>query len=178
MISPPRRGDAYPGRMPPVRQQWAVLDPGLRVALVLVPVAVLGAVAAVNGEAAATLAVLVVGMAAATVVYAKNRTDRHNAAVDRGEIAVIPDPHFERVAPQDLPESLLRRLEVLGYPATDTGRIDRFDRGWIVKRRNPRDVAAVIGDDGGWARFDPRTVTDLWAVAEYGAGRGREPGTP
>ena len=52
-----------------------------------------------------------------------------------------------------------------------------FDGGWIVKRRNGRDVSVVVGDDGGFAYFDPRWVDDLRAATEYRAGRGREPGS-
>ena len=73
-----------------------------------------------------------------------------------------------------LPADLLDRIGEFGRDRTGIGRVTRFDDGWIVRQRNPRDVAVVLGDDGGWARFDPRTVTDLWAVAEYRAGRGRD----
>lgn len=138
------------------------------------PLLLIGLVLAVNVRAGATVAVLVLGAAAASVVYVKNRSDRHNAAVDRGEIRVIPDPHFRSVAADDVPADLLRGVDGLDRDPGQIGRVLRFDDGWIVRRRNPRDVAVVVGDDGGWARFDPRVVTDLWAVAEYRAGRGRD----
>jgi hypothetical protein len=118
---------------------------------------------------------MVIGVGAATAVYAKNRTDRHNAAVDRGEIRVVPDPHLQRLAMVSLDAGVLDRLAIVGYPANDIGEVTRFDGGWIVKRRNRRDVSVVIGDDGGHAFFDPRWVDDLRAAAEYRAGRGREP---
>lgn len=175
MISPPRPGDVYPGRLPPVRVQWARWSLAARVAAVAVPAAIAGVIAAFNPAAGATIAVLFAGAGAATVVFVKNRTDRHNAAVDRGEIRVPADPHLELVALPDLPPGLVRRLDRIGYPAGSLATVSRFDGGWIVRRKDPRDVAAVVGADGGWARFDPRAVTDLWAVAEYRAGRGREP---
>ncbi len=175
MISPPRSDQPYPGRLPPVRRQWAQLSVATRVLLVAVPVVVLLAITAVNTAAAATLAVLVAGVAAATATYVKNRTDRHNGAIDRGEISVVPDPHFVDARAADLPPDVLAvaARDLLRFE--DIGRVQRYDTGWIIRRRNPRDVAVLVGDDGGWARFDPRTVTDLWAVAEYRAGRGHEP---
>lgn len=138
------------------------------------PLAVIAVVLAANIRAGITVGVLVVGMAIATCVYVKNRTDRHNAAVDRGEIRTIPDPDFRAVAGTDLPPELVARISELGRDPADVGRVVRFDGGWIVGRPHDRDVAVVFGDDGGWARFDPRTVTDLWAVGEYLAGRGRD----
>lgn len=174
MISPPGRDDVYPGRMPPVRTQWARWPVGARIASVGVPLAVIVIALALDIRAGITLAVFFVGMGAASAVYVKNRTDRHNAAVDRGEIAVIPDPHLESVGQAQVPSDILARTAALGHGADDLGRVLRFDGGWIVGQRNPRDVAVVLGDDGGWARFDPRTVTDLWAVGEYLAGRGRD----
>ena len=113
-------------------------------------------------------------MWAASAVYIKNRTDRHNAAVQRGEIRVAPDPHFHTFAPDGVPGDVVERSAALGHARDQLGRVTRFDNGWVVYQRNPRDVAVVLGDDGGWARFDPRTVTDLWAVTEYNAGRGRD----
>jgi len=171
MISPPRPGDAYPGRLPPVRQQWARLSVAARVPMITLPLLVVVLVLVFSPAAGVTLAVLFAGAGAATVMYAKNRTDRHNAAVDRGDIALAPDPHFERVQTRDIPADLVSRLDRLGCTP---GRVVRFDVGWIVRQRNPRDVALVIGDDGGWARFDPRLVNDLWAATEYRAGRGHE----
>ncbi len=176
MISPPRRDQAFPGRIPPVRQQWSRLSLPVRVAVTAGPVVVLAAIAAVNAVAGVTIAVLVLGLAAATVVYVKNRTDLHNAAVDRGDIPLAADPHFSDVDRESLPTAVLTKLRLDHLEPAGIGRVRRFDGGWIVRRRNPRDVAVLIGDDGGWARFDPRRVNDLWAVTEYRAGRGREPG--
>ena len=118
---------------------------------------------------------LFIGSGAATVMFAKNRSDRHNAAVDRGEIRAAPDPHFTTVARDEVPSGLLARLVERGCPPAEVGRVVRFDDGWIVRSKSPGGLAVVIGDDGGWARFEPRRVTDLWAVSEYRAGRGREP---
>jgi hypothetical protein len=154
--------------------QWARLSPPARSASIGLPIVITGLVAAIDVRAGVTIGVLLLGMAAATAVYAKNRTDRHNAAVDAGEIAVVPDPHFRVADPDDVPADLLDRADDIGRDRSQIGRVLRFDQGWIVGRRNPKDVAVVIGDDGGWARFDPRTTTDLWAVGEYGAGRGRD----
>lgn len=174
MISPPRRDGLYPGRLPSVRAQWSNLTAPTRAATVVVPLALIGVGSAFGARAGVTAAVFVVGMVVATVVYVKNRTDRHNAAVDSGEVRVIPDPGFRGVDAGELPAELLGRLEDFGRDRRHIGRVTRFDGGWIVRQRNPRDVAVVLGDDGGWARFDPRVVTDLWAVAEYRAGRGRD----
>lgn len=160
--------------MPPVRDQWAGLPRPARVAVVAGPLVVLAVATLLSPLAGATIAVLVVGLAAATVVYVKNRTDRHNAAVDRGEIDVIADPDFRPVPAHDLPDPVTARLGRFGFEPGGIGSVTRFDGGWIVRRTNPRDVAAVVGDDGGVAQFDPRTVTDLWAVREYRAGRGRD----
>ncbi|HET9732113.1 MAG TPA: hypothetical protein VFP54_05505 [Acidimicrobiales bacterium] len=172
MISPPRRDDLHPGPLPPLREQWRRLAWPARAAAVGIPVLVVAAALLVDVRAGVTVAVLVAGAGAASVVYVKNRTDRHNAAVARGEISVIADPHFRPATAGDLPAG---RLAAAGGPeAAEIGRVVRFDGGWIVGRRHPKDVAVVVGDDGGWARFDPRTVTDLWAVAEYRAGRGRD----
>ena len=174
MISPPRRGDLYPGLLPPVREQWRRLTPPARTATVAIPVVVTALVALIDVRAGATIGVLLAGLAAATAVYVKNRTDRHNAAVERGEIDTVADPGFRTGYADDIPAELLSRADDVGRDPDQIGRVVRFDGGWIVGRRNPRDVAVVIGDDGGWARFDPRTVTDLWAVGEYKAGRGRD----
>ena len=70
---------------------------------------------------------------------------------------------------------MLARLGELGYPRADIGQVTGFDGGWIVKRRNRRNVSVVIGENGGVAYFDPRWVDDLRAAGEYRAGRGREP---
>lgn len=174
MISPPRRDDFYPGHLPPVAVQFARLPLAVRAVAIAGPLVIIAAVLAVDVPAGVTVAVLLLGAAAASVVYVKNRSDRHNAAVDRGEIRVLPDPHFRPVAADDLPPGLLVGVDDLDRQPGQVGRVARFDDGWIIRRRNPRDVAVVVGDDGGWARFDPRVVTDLWAVGEYRAGRGRD----
>lgn len=145
-----------------------------RVISIAAPTLVIAVVALVDYRAGIAIGVLIVGMAAASVVYVKNRTDRHNAAVRRGEIRSLPDPGFSPVAPTALPPDLVARTTALGHPAADLGAVLRFDQGWVVRRRTSRGLAVVIGDDGGWARFDPRTVTNEWAVAEYLAGRGRD----
>jgi len=151
------------------------LDRRVRVACVGVPAAVVVVVLIVNLTAGVTAAVLAGGVGAATSVFAKNRTDRHNAAVERGEIERAADPHFKSFDPTQLGSDVAARLARLGYPADDVGDLMSFDGGWLVRHRNPRDVAAVVGDDGGHALFDPRRMTDLWAVTEYLAGRGHEP---
>ena len=174
MIRPPTRDEPYPGRLPPVRVQWHRLAVPIRLAAVVVPVVFLAVIALFSPLAAATIGVLVVGLAAATAVYVKNRTDRHNAAIDRGEIDVADDPDFRPEPAHDLPAGVMGRLARYGFGPGDVGRVLRFDGGWIVGRTNPRDVAAVVGDDGGLAQFDPRTTSDLWAVREFRAGRGRE----
>jgi len=175
VIEPLRKGDPYPGRRPPVSQQWLALSVGTRVALVGVPLVLLAALIAASRPAGVAAAVLVVGVAAATITYVKNRTDRHNAAIDRGELTVPADPHITRVDPSTLDNALIERLGQAGLQRDDIGSVSRFDGGWIVRRRNPRDVASVLGDDGGLAFFDPRWVPDLHAATEYLAGRGREP---
>jgi hypothetical protein len=174
VISPSPRGGLYPGRLPPVRAQWLALPAGVKVATVAGPLVVMAVVALLNPRAGLTAAVLLVGMAAASGVYVKNRTDRHNVAVERGDIRSLPDPHFVEMEADRLPQEVLERAAGLGHPAAELGRVLRFDGGWVVRQRNPKDVAVVLGDDGGWARFDPRTVSDEWAVSEYRAGRGRD----
>jgi hypothetical protein len=174
LISPPPPGEPYPGRLPPVRTQWLRLALWLRVVLVVVPLVLVVAVLLLDVAAGLTALVFAAGAAAATVVYAKNRTDRHNAAVDRGDIKVAADPHFRAARPEELGEGDWVRLARLGFDRGVVGRIERFDGGWLVRRRNPRDVAAVVGDDGDWAQFDPKAVSDLWAATEYLAGRGHE----
>ncbi|MGH9055044.1 MAG: hypothetical protein ACRDYY_04145 [Acidimicrobiales bacterium] len=174
MIDPPRRDQPYPGRLPPVWQQWTRLDFALRVAIVGVPCVVIALLFAASIPAGVAAAVVLGGMGAATGIYVMNRTDRHNAAVERGEIAVVDDPHFEPTTLFELDPSVALRLEQLGYPAHDVGRVVHFDGGWLVQRRNRADVSVVVGEDGGWAFYDPRRVTALWAASEYLAGRGRE----
>jgi hypothetical protein len=144
-----------------------------KVAIVTPPLVVVAIVLAINVTFGVVLAVLFAGSAAATVTYIKNRTDRHNAAVDRGEIPMAADPHFSPVTGLDA--GLVRALEQIDYPTTRLGAVVRFDGGWLVKRRNRTEFAVVIGDDGGYAYFDSRVVSDLRAATEYMAGRGREP---
>jgi hypothetical protein len=161
--------------LPPLREQWARISPPLRVAVVGGPLLVALLIFVVSVPAGTAIAVMVVGADLATVTYVKNRTDRHNAAIERGEITVRDDPHLRLVSPADLDPDVVERLSAIGYPPPDLGEVLRFDGGWLVKRRNPGDVGVVVGDDQGCARFDPRSVTDLWAATEYLAGRGREP---
>jgi hypothetical protein len=178
VIEPLRKGQPYPGRLPGVRTRWRRLHRSTRLAIVGVPLLFVAILLAADVTIGVVAAVMVGGVAAATAVYAKNRTDRHNAAVDRGEIRVVADPHLLPLSPRALDESVLERLAVLDYPSHDIGDVTRFDGGWIIKRRNRRDVSVVVGDDGGHAYFDPRWVDDLRAAAEYRAGRGREPAGP
>jgi hypothetical protein len=145
------------------------------VGIVVVPVAVVAVVFVLNVTAGATAAVLAVGVGAASVMFVKNRTDRHNAALDRGEITVPGDPHLRAASVSELPDRLLRALATRGLPPDQVGQVTRFDGGWLVCRRNRREVAIVAGDDGGWAQFDPRIVVDQWAAMEFLAGRGLEP---
>ena len=175
MIDPLPRGEPYPGRLPPLRTQWRRVSLGVRLAVVIVPLLLVIALFTASAQAGAVAAVMVVGVWGATAVYVKNRTDRHNAAIDRGEIRVVADPHLHPVRVGVLPALWLDRLGELGYPQSDIGQVTGFDGGWIVKRRNRRDVSVVIGEDGGVAYFDPRWVDDLRAASEYRAGRGREP---
>jgi hypothetical protein len=175
LIQPLRKGEPYPGRLPTVRARWRRLSWSTRLAIVGPPLVLIGVVLIADVTVGLVVAVMVIGVGAATAVYTKNRTDQHNAAVDRGEIRVVPDPHLRELTVTSLDAGVLGRLAVVGYPADDIGEVTRFDGGWIVKRRNRRDVSVVIGDDGGHALFDPRWVDDLRAAAEYRAGRGREP---
>jgi hypothetical protein len=174
VIEPLRKGEPYPARLPGVHERWRRLGRSTRLAIVGIPVVLVAVILAADVTVGAVAAVMVFGVGAATAVYLKNRTDRHNAAVDRGEIEVVPDPHLRPVSVASLPVSMLERLAALDHPAHDIGEVIRFDGGWIVKRRNRRDVAVVLGDDDGHAYFDPRWVDDLRAAAEYRAGRGRE----
>jgi hypothetical protein len=157
-----------------VRVQWAELPLTARLVVTWVPAAIVVLLVALNPAAGVAAAVLVLGAAAATVTYVKNRTDRHNAAIDRGELQVPDDPHLVRVDPSALDGATGGRLAELGYAPGDIGQVKRFDGGWIAKRRNVRDIAVVIGDDGGVAYFDPRWVPDVHAANEYLAGRGLE----
>lgn len=65
--------------LPTVRAQWASIGLGLRCAVVGVPLALVALIAVLSPTLGLVAAVLVVGMGLATVVYAKNRTDRLNA---------------------------------------------------------------------------------------------------
>ncbi len=65
--------------VPSVRAQWGALGIGMRLFLVAGPVAVVAVVALFSTTLGVVVAVLVFGMALATVVYAKNRSDRLNA---------------------------------------------------------------------------------------------------
>jgi hypothetical protein len=143
--------------------------------VVLGPLLLLVILFAASVQLGAVAAVMVVGVWAATAVYVKNRTDRHNAAVDRGEIRIVADPHIVAMPRETLDVPVAERLARLGYPSDDIGQVTKFDGGYIVKRRNRSDVSVVVGDDGGVAYFDPRWVDDLRAASEYRAGRGREP---
>jgi hypothetical protein len=175
VIEPLRKGEPYPARLPGVHERWRRLGRSTRLAIVGVPVLLVAPILAADVTIGVAVAVMVFGVGAATAVYMKNRTDRHNAAVDRGEIRVVPDPNLLPVNVGALGAPILERLAALDYPEHDIGHVTRFDGGWIVKRRNRRDVSVVLGDDGGHAFFDPRWVDDLRAAAEYRAGRGREP---
>jgi hypothetical protein len=175
LIEPLRKDEPYPGRLPTVRTQWKRLSRSTRLAIVIPPLVLVAVILIADVAVGLVFAVMVIGAGAATAVYAKNRTDRHNAAVDRGEIRVVPDPHLRQLTVASLDAGVLDRLVAVGYPAGDIGEVTGFDGGWIVKRRNRRDVSVVIGEDGGHAFFDPRWVDDLRAAAEYRAGRGREP---
>jgi hypothetical protein len=161
-----------------VRTQWRRVSPGVRLGVILGPLLLLIILFAASVQIGTVAAVMVVGVWAATAVYVKNRTDRHNAAVDRGEIRIVADPHLQPVGVGELTAPVLDRLHDLGYPQNDIGQVTSFDGGYIVKRRNRTDVSVVVGDDGGIAYFDPRWVDDLRAASEYRAGRGREPASP
>ena len=177
MIEPLPKGEPYPGRLPPLRVQWRRVSRRAQVAIVGLPVLLVLIFVAADSALGAVVGVMVAGVGVASVVYVKNRTDRHNAAVDRGEIRVAADPHLRRESLAALDQTVRDRLVGLGFPPDDTGQVTGFDGGWIVKRRNGRDVSVVVGDDGGFAYFDPRWVDDLRAATEYRAGRGREPGS-
>jgi hypothetical protein len=175
VISPPVKGSTYPGLLPPLREQWRSLGAGTRAAIIGVPLVVALLILLANVKAGLTLLVLFAGVEAASAVFIKNRTDRHNASIERGEIPRVPDPNFRSVDAVQLPAEVCARISPLGFPPNDIGTVLRFDGGWLVKHRNPRDVGVVAGDDGEVALFDPRRVTDLWAATEYVAGRGHEP---
>jgi hypothetical protein len=175
MIEPLPRGEPYPGRMPPLRTQWRRLGRGTRFALVGVPVVLIALLFAFGSTIGVVALVLIGGAGAASVVYVKNRTDRHNAAVDRGEIRVVGDPHVRPVPAGALAPDLVARLAGLGYDAEGIAKVARFDGGWIVRSRDRYAIGVVVGDDGEHARFDPIRVDDLRAASEYRAGRGRDP---
>lgn len=178
MIEPLHKGHPYPGRLPPLVDQWRDVPLTIRLVVTVVPSALVVAVLVLYLRAGVAAAVLIFGAAAATVTYVKNRTDRHNAAIDRGDLVVPDDPHLARVDPSNLERSVVDRLNTLGYGQGQIGQLKRFDGGWVAKRRNLSDIAVVLGDDGGVAYFDPRWVPDIHAANEYLAGRGREPSAP
>lgn len=178
MIDPPTRGEPAPGRIPPLRDQVRALPGPAKAALVL-PLVVAAIVLAFDLRVGVAVAVLAVGAELATAVYAKNRTDRHNAAVDRGEIPADPGVELVALRARDLLSEapvLAARLDELEYPLADVRAAWRFEGGWVARRRSRVELGVVVGDDGGHAFFDPRRVTPMRAAAEYGAGRGREPG--
>ena len=175
MIEPLRKGEPYPGRLPPVRVQWQRLPAAARVLLIVPPAALVAGLFAASVAAGVAAAVLAAGAGVATATYVKNRTDRHNAAVDSGDIRVPPDPGLRRVDPSTVEPLVLQRLSSLGYPSQELGRVHRFDGGWLVQKRRRGELAVVIGDDSGLAYYDPRWVPDIRAATEYLAGRGREP---
>lgn len=177
MISPPTKSDLIGEPMPSVREQWGRTPIRTRTVVVAVPVLVVLVVLAVNATAAASLAVLLFGAALVTAVFVKNRSDRYNAAIGSGEIRPLFDHNLRPAGADDLPADVRAGLGYWGVGPDQFGRVARFDGGWLVTNRNPRDVAVVAGDDGGWARFDPRRVPDAWAASEYLAGRGRELGS-
>jgi hypothetical protein len=178
VIDPFPKGEPYPGRLPPLRTQWRRVSRAVRLSVILGPLLLLVILFAASVQIGTVAAVMVVGVWAATAVYVKNRTDRHNAAVDRGEIRIVADPHLQPIPVVALALPVVDRLQELGYSPNDIGQVTRFDGGCIVKRRNRHDVSVVLGDDGGIAYFDPRWVDDLRAASEYRAGRGREPASP
>jgi len=175
MIEPLSKSEPYPARLPPLRTQWLRVHRWARYAIVGIPLVLVAVLCTVNIDIGVVAAVMAAGVGAASMVYVKNRTDRHNAAVDRGEIRVVADPHLQRIPVATLDVALLDRLDALGQTTGDIGHVIRFDGGWIVKGRNLRAISLVIGDDGEWAHFDPTRVDDLRAASEYRAGRGREP---
>lgn len=175
MIDPLPKGEPYPGRLPPLRAQWRRLPQRSQVTIVGIPTLVVVALLATSSALGVVVAVMVAGAGVVSAVYVKNRTDRHNAAVDRGEIRVVPDPHLRPVTRDALSPPTFERLGRLGYQPGQIGQVVRFDGGWIVGTKNRHDVSVVIGDDGGTAYFDPRSVDELRAASEYRAGRGHEP---
>jgi hypothetical protein len=158
--------------------QWGRLSLTTRVLIIVVPAAVAVILVVTAPLFGAFVTVLLAGSGAATLVYAKNRTDRHNAAVDRGEIRTVPDPHLRRANADELDVDVMQRLYDVGFAAERLGRVQRFDGGWLIQRRSRTELAVVLGDDGGTALYDQRSVTDLRAASEYRAGRGREPSRP
>ena len=175
MIEPLRKGEPYPGRLPPVREQWRRLRAASRALIIAVPSGIVVVLFAVSVAAGVAAAVLALGAGLATGTYVKNRTDRHNAAVDRGEIRVPPDPNLRRVDPSSLEPEVRHRLTAVGFAINEIGRVERFDGGWLVEPRRRAELAVVLGDDGGLAYYDARWVPDMRAATEFTAGRGREP---
>lgn len=174
MISPPSKTDIFPGRLPPLRQQWARLSGSTQILVIAVPSVVTVVLLIINVTAGVSVGVMLIGVAAVSAVFVKNRTDRHNAAVDSGEIAVPDGAGLRPARVDDLPAGIRAGMGHWGVGESAIGQVWRFEGGWLITNRNPRDVALVAGDDGGWARYDPLRVPDVWAVSEYLAGRGRE----
>lgn len=86
-VSKPRPDDRKTRRsVPSLRDQWAALAPGVRAAIVGVPLVVVAVVTALSPMFGLVVAVLVVGMGLATATYVKNRADRLNAlSADDGD---------------------------------------------------------------------------------------------
>ncbi len=114
VIDPLPKGEPYPGRLPPLRTQWRRVSPGVRLGVILGPLLLLVILFAASVQIGTVAAVMVVGVWAATAVYVKNRTDRHNAAVDRGEIRIVADPHL-----QPVPVGARRLLSSIGCTTWD-----------------------------------------------------------
>jgi hypothetical protein len=112
----------------------------------------------------AVIDVFLLGVAGATIVYVKNRTDRHNAAVERGDIVAVQLERTLEIRP-DVGERLL----ALGIAEPEV--IYRFDGGWVVSGT----TGVVLGEDGGYAFFDPVRVSAAWAASEYLSGRAPPP---
>lgn len=91
MTGPIPAGPGRGGRLPPVHEQWRRLRPAVRVGIVVPPLVVTVLLLIVDLTVGIAVGVMVAGAAAATAVYAKNRTDRFNAALDRGEDASNPE---------------------------------------------------------------------------------------
>ena len=109
MIDPLPKGEPYPGGCRRATQ-WRRVSPAVRLRCDPGPLLLLVILFAASVQTGAVAAVMVVGVWAATAVYVKNRTDRHNAAVDRGEIRVVADPHLHPVPVGALAAPVVDRL--------------------------------------------------------------------